>query len=83
MQTQTYKRIKRMNNDEDNRRKLMEMPMTDEMIKNAKAVLKKMTENKKSMKKKVDKVKEISWKTTASKSKSKNQNNGKSRSKRE
>ena len=78
-QTQTYKRLKRINNDKD----IEEKKMMDERIKNAKAILRKMTENKKSIKKKVDKDKEVAWKTTASKSKSKSKNKGKSRSKRE
>ena len=78
-QTQTYKRIKRMNNNEDTKQK----KMTDERIKNTKAILKKMIENKKLMKKKVDKDKVVVlvWKT--SKSKSQNKFKGKGRSKRE
>ena len=75
---QTYKRIKR-NNDEDTKEK----KMTDESIRNTKAILKKMIENKKFMKKKVDKDTEVAWKTTASKRKSKSKNQGQGRSKKE
>ena len=74
-QTQTHKRIKRMNNNED----IKEKKMTDERITNTKAILKKMTENKKLMKMKVDKDKVVVRKT----SKSKSQNKGKGRIKRE
>ena len=65
----------------DKKMKTNETMKIDEKMKNMKPILRKMTENKKSMKKKVDKDKEVLWKlkTTTSKSKSKSKNKGKSK----
>ena len=75
-----------MNNDEDieearRQQEQRQTKMTDERTNNAKAILKKMTENKKLMTTKVDKV--VLWKITTSKSKNKSKNKGRSNSKRE
>ena len=84
-QTQAYKRIRRNNNEDTKVKKI-----TDEKIRNTKAILRKMMENKKLRKNKVDKDneamnkdKEAMKKTMASKSKGKKKNEGKGRSKRE
>ena len=67
----------------DEKMKMHEEKKIDNTMKNMKAALKKMIENKELMKNKVDKDKEVARKTTASKSKSKRQNKGKGRSKKE
>ena len=88
-------RKKKIDNEskEERERMIKAMKMNDEKkidenMKITKEILKKMTENKEAMKKKVDneamnKDKEATKKTMASKSKGKKKNKGKGRSKRE
>ena len=90
-QTRERERIKRTRIEEatrqskqrrmkiDEKMKMDEEKKIDETMKNTKAILKKMSENKKLMKTKVDKDKVVVWKTSKSKSK----NKGKRESKRE
>ena len=86
-QAQKYTKSKRMNNDgeienarrqwEHRQKKIIDEKI-NEKIKNAKAILKKMIENKKLMEKKVDKVKAVLQKMITSES----NGNGKKNSKK-